>query len=326
MDKKTLFVAEIEDRLKGFFGDDEDETVKPKDESKDVFKEIAVSENKAPALEVEQTPPLDEEAILEKPVPVADEGFGDLDKAYDSFKEAGSVKSTAADLLTDLEDAILEKPLPMADEGLGDLDKAYDSFKAAGSVKSAVADGLLTDLEEKDSVVFSPLKTLKSVVLSIEWELDDQTLQAFEYQVNRMIDIFANNSEVIGILRILRFLGKYIKTEGSSAHPDAIKLILEGYDDIETIVLSRDMDGTKKRLILGNNAKKYRDWVTITGIDKGQEIRAIATPERATVALPEVPDDGGALSNVNLGDALEEIRKIIQAEFQALRVELRLSR
>jgi hypothetical protein len=222
---------------------------------------------------------------------------------------------------------------------------------------------LFEELITSTSIWYSPLKDLKSTVLSIEWELTDEIMEKFDKEVDKLINLFAEDNIVLGFLRILRFLGRYIKVKGIEAHYVSIKLLLSIYDDLERVLLTKEMTETKKHAVLLGNIEKYREWVetvdlTVRDEDKWaeEEIR----PEAAKRAVPDRYKENVITSPIILSKmqertmeetrrtskdelssldpisgmtpheafayALDEIKKVISAEFSALKAELKLWR
>ena len=222
---------------------------------------------------------------------------------------------------------------------------------------------LFEELVTSTSIWYSPLKDLKSTVLSIEWELTDEIMEKFDSEVNRLINLFAEDNIIIGFLRILRFLGRYIKVKGIEAHYISIKLLLSVYDDLERVLLTREMTEEKKRAVLSENIGKYKEWVetvdlTIPEEDKWakeetpvedvkkrlserQKMDDITEPIIIS-KMKEIPmeetirpskDEASSLNSISgmtpheaFAYALDEIKKVISAEFSALKAELKLWR
>jgi flagellar biosynthesis regulator FlbT len=222
---------------------------------------------------------------------------------------------------------------------------------------------LFEELITSTSIWFSPLKDLKSTVLSIEWELTDESMEKFDKEVNKLINLFAEDNIVLGFLMILRFLGRYIKAKGIEAHYVSIKLLLSVYDDLERVLLTQEMTGTKKHAVLLGNIGKYREWVETVDLTVRQEDKWAGggmPPEAAKQAIPDRHEEdvitepiiiskiqertmeetkrpskdevssldpiSGMTPHEAFAYALDEIKKVISAEFSALKAELKLWR
>lgn len=125
------------------------------------------------------------------------------------------------------------------------------------------------------SVFNSPLKDLKSVILSIEWEINDHILEQLEDEVNKLYLSYAGDHIIQGFLRIIRFLGRYIRVRGLSSNQDSINLLLSVYDHLESVMITKDMTEAKKHTTLIDNIKKYRAWVESTDLQTTEEAPAL---------------------------------------------------
>ncbi|MEN6321556.1 MAG: hypothetical protein ABFD82_22760 [Syntrophaceae bacterium] len=224
---------------------------------------------------------------------------------------------------------------------------------------------LFGELITSTSIWYSPLKDLKSTVLSIEWEMTDQIMEKFDQEVVKLSNLFAEDNIVLGFFKILRFLGKYIKLKGMEAHHVSVKLLLSIYDDLENVLLTRDMTDVKKREILLEDINKYKGWVETVDLDIRDEDKWDKKEEKPSKdAKPKVPESGGisvtaepTVLSENRGAiaeetihsskkddsssfivdtgitpheafayAVDEIKKMISAEFSALRAEIKMWR
>ena len=222
---------------------------------------------------------------------------------------------------------------------------------------------LFEELVTSTSIWYSPLKDLKSTVLSIEWELTEEIMEKFDDEINKLSKLFAEDNIVLGFLRILRFLGRYIKVKGIESHYVSIKLLLSVYDDLERVLLTREITEEKKHAVLLGNIEKYRVWVETVDLATPEESKWVGEeipsedvrktiPERhkedvitEPVVVSETKeitmeesirpskDEVSSLDSISgmtpheaFAYALDEIKKVISAEFSALKAELKLWR
>jgi hypothetical protein len=206
---------------------------------------------------------------------------------------------------------------------------------------------LFGELVTSTSIMYSPLKDLKSTVLSIEWEVTEQMMEKFDKEVSKLSDLFPEDKIILGFLKILRFLGMYIRVKGVDAHYVSVKLLMSVYDNLEKALLTKDISDAQKHELLCEEVKKYWDWVhTVDLAAKEDEAEreethiseepAIASKKQKELlkdkavraAREAVPPAGGMEMTPHeaFAFALEEIKKVISAEFSALRAELKLWR
>lgn len=120
---------------------------------------------------------------------------------------------------------------------------------------------LLGEMDDSNSIMFSHIKDLKSIVLSLEWELNDETLARFDEEILKLEDIYSEDLFTLAFARILRFLGRYIRVKGTESEPRSINLLLSTYDNLEAVLLSRNMAETEKYSLMLENISNYRQWV-----------------------------------------------------------------
>lgn len=132
------------------------------------------------------------------------------------------------------------------------------------------------------SILYSPLKDMKGIILSIEWEISDQILEQLEDEISKLYMLYTGDRVIQGFLRILRFMGRYIRVRGVRSNQDSINLLLFVYDQLENVMVSEGMTETKKHVILIDSIKKYRAWVENTDIETPEETQL---PETAAYEM-----------------------------------------
>ncbi|MEA2082941.1 MAG: hypothetical protein U9O82_01620 [Thermodesulfobacteriota bacterium] len=103
----------------------------------------------------------------------------------------------------------------------------------------------------------SPIKDLKAVVLSLDWEITDKTMQNFAEEIDRLEEMWAADKILIAFLQILRALGQYIAKKKARAHPDSVKLLYSVYNNLEKVILTEDMPRPQKKEIVAHELRKY---------------------------------------------------------------------
>ena len=182
----------------------------------------------------------------------------------------------------------------------------------------------------------SPLTSLKSIVLSMDWEINDSILNEFIQELNRLKAVFKQDGIVVKSLQLLEAIGKYILQKKSLTHPDSIKLLQSIYRDLEILLLSKGISETVRRNILIDEVAQFMKLkeklvapsrpVAVylsekSGVRAGS--KPALTPDPALHAKI-VSDKEQNPSLEAVLSALEEIKKNIRTEFTALRSELKL--
>jgi hypothetical protein len=168
----------------------------------------------------------------------------------------------------------------------------------------------------------SPLKWLKAIVMSIDWEITDDCLTEFIEQINRLkVTFYRNDKIALMFLKLLGSLGKYIKDQKTNSHPDAIKLLILTYKSLEKIVTTEDMDVVEKKIILASRARDFSELKTkmIQKDTKAEEQpEETGTPEIKNKNIKQAHNNDYLPYEKAVLESLDDIKQIIKDEFKAL--------
>ena len=161
----------------------------------------------------------------------------------------------------------------------------------------------------------SPLRELKAIVLSIDWEITDEVMIRFADQIADLQDVFKDDKVVLIFLQLLGSISEYIRINLGKSHPDAFKILSSLYNSLDAVVHAEGMSDAEKRKALSTELAKYKKL-------KGRLVPAetLAKSEKIPVAAeviipPQEPKP-------EIASAVEEIKGLIQTELQALRKEI----
>lgn len=187
----------------------------------------------------------------------------------------------------------------------------------------------------------SPLRNLKGIVLSIDWEITDEIMGSFLEEIERLQAVYENEKIPVMFLQLLGSVGKYIRSQKARAHPDAIRILNSVYNSFEKVLLDEEMPEAEKRKWLYSEVNRFKKLKEDIARDRTGKAASTSKPEPpAPPAVEQEPSGAGTTGgsptqSVDLSGmppheafayALEEIKQVIKAEFQALRAELRLWR
>jgi methyl-accepting chemotaxis protein len=142
--------------------------------------------------------------------------------------------------------------------------------------------------EDNDALEKSPLKDLKSIVLSIDWEISDEIMSRFLDQVNSLTGIYQGDRIILMFLSLLNSVGKYIKAKKENSDADVVKLLNSSYAALEKSVLTKEItEDEKKKLIITevNKFKKIRE--KLGGKPADEPKKDVISPEKEKVSQPE---------------------------------------
>lgn len=187
----------------------------------------------------------------------------------------------------------------------------------------------------------SPLRDLKAIVLSIDWEISDEIMNSFIKEIGRLEDVYKNDKPLLLFLRLLGSAGKYIRAKKANIHPGAIELLNSVYNSLENVVLSKGMTKVEKNQALPVQVEKFRELKEQiapgkAGADRKKEVKPseeikpvieeggdVKPEKHISEELPQ-SDMGPMIPYEAFTRALEEIKEVIKAEFKALKAELKI--
>lgn len=165
-----------------------------------------------------------------------------------------------------------------------------ESVPDFNDVRSDIEDAPTLE-EEHDDLEESPLKDLKSIVLSIDWEISDEIMSRFLEQVNGLMKVYQDDRIIQMFLKLLNSVGKYIKAKKENSDADVVKLLNSAYAGLEKAVLTKEItEDEKKKLIIAevNKFKKIRERLEgKSAAGTGKDIAA-SEKEKAGQMEPEV--------------------------------------
>ena len=114
------------------------------------------------------------------------------------------------------------------------------------------------DLFEFTSEESSSLTRLKSIILSLDWEINDEILQELDDELINLQAVWQEDKVAEVYLQGLRKIGNYIRTKGAYAHPNSIKLLLTFFYNFEKITSSEEITGDQITQLLKGDVRKFK--------------------------------------------------------------------
>lgn len=150
------------------------------------------------------------------------------------------------------------------------------------------------DLFEFGGEEETTISRLKTLVLSIDWEITDEVLLQFNEEILDLKDVWADEKIQMVYLQALEKIGKYIYREKADAHPNAIRLLLSMYYNLERIVLSGELSDAEKKKILLEDVQRFDKLKKLIN----REPKAAAEPPPAPMTLETADGDADALRDL----------------------------
>ena len=216
---------------------------------------------------------------------------------------------------------------------------------SGGKVDSELADRLDTlfdeDAEEpavQTGEADDPLDELKSLVMSIEWEITDDLMGRFVAQVDTLKSRYQDDRILVMFLQLLGSLGLYVKSNKGNAHPSAFSLLNSVYASFAKAALPGKISSSEKKKLLYVELNKYKELKEQIGFSRdGNKEAALDNKIPAQEAVtksggPQPPaedhddlfDEGaahpaGGITSQQFEAALEDLKQLIRDEFQKMR-------
>jgi len=145
----------------------------------------------------------------------------------------------------------------------------------------------------------SLLQHLKSVVLSIEWEISDTNIGQFIADVERLMGFFDSKTNPGLFLYILLNIGKHIRDQKAQANPEVVRLFHSAYNKFENIVNSQDSDNVDHKKYIQeaiDEFKKLKKNIRSKSVEKqnGLKNNAAGFEETETEQISGSPENGSA--------------------------------
>jgi hypothetical protein len=212
--------------------------------------------------------------------------------------------------------------------------------------------------ETESSSDQSVLSNLDSVMLTLDWEISDETMSSFLSEVTSLKSVLSQDRVLGGFLKILHSLGKYIQRRKGQTHPDAFTLLQSVHADLKKAVESQELSSKQKKDLLVKDIEQYNALKSkIAGKrdfkhhepERTSHGNALQDRQQATAPLgaeehgdapgdlsappsqeadqeiekqPKVAEEMHTLADKSVPEAVEELKAVIREEFQKLRKDL----
>lgn len=150
---------------------------------------------------------------------------------------------------------------------------------------------------------------LKSIILSLDWEITDEIIQRLDREVNKLQKHWQTSKIHLSFLQMFRSIGSYVLSKGSNTHPDSISLLHSLYKNFEHIVLNPSMTVATQKEILLKEMKKFND---LKQTISSAKISKVLKAEKERMTMSPMDDlIGTKVSNLSpVDDLIEEIHML----------------
>jgi polyhydroxyalkanoate synthesis regulator phasin len=160
-----------------------------------------------------------------------------------------------------------------------------------------------------------PLRDLKTIILSIDWEINEEVMSGFVEQIGVLQDKYQDDKIVLVFLQLLGSIGEYIRKNLGQSHPEAFRILNSLFSGLEKVVQEDGLDDNEKKRILSVELNKYKQL-------KGQLTPTKAPPaKKAAIGETSSAPKAEAIPH-DLHDAIEDLKLFFQKELDALKEEI----
>ncbi|MDY6791256.1 MAG: hypothetical protein SWH54_08315 [Thermodesulfobacteriota bacterium] len=165
-----------------------------------------------------------------------------------------------------------------------------------------------------------PLKELKEVILSIDWEITDDAMKRLADQVVQLKTRYKNDRIVFMLIQLLGSIGEYIRINKGKSHPDSFKFLNSLFKKIDKIFRTKGLTESEKKKLLAVEVNKYKALK-----DKLAPQKPVTQKEKQIKPTAKAKAEKTEVIPIELfTDAMDQIRQLIRSEFDSLREELKL--
>jgi len=172
---------------------------------------------------------------------------------------------------------------------------------SAGSIVSEL-DEKLDSIFGKEDEVFSfeensiaPLAELKGLMLTIDWEISDETILAFDTEVEQLKRLFVGENYAPPLLKMLSSLTAYLKAKKGDARPDTLNLFQSVFDALEKVVEDKGLSQQAKKSVVDAEIQNFKGFKKAllagpkskTAAAKPQDSRLAHVVPQEPVSAPE---------------------------------------
>ena len=187
-----------------------------------------------------------------------------------------------------------------------------------------------------------PLEELKSLVMSIEWEITDDLMGRFVSQVESLKERYQEDRILVMFLQLLGSLGLYVKSNKAGAHPTAFRLLNSVYASFANAAKPGKISSSEKKKLLYIELNKYKELKEQIGLSRdaatkepplGQERSPESSgpkvdernAQQASPTPPTIQPSAAPQTYITpqqFDEAITSIKQFIQNEFKRLREAL----
>jgi pilus assembly protein FimV len=144
----------------------------------------------------------------------------------------------------------------------------------------------------------APLTRLKSVILSLDWEISDEILDELIEEVATLRTMWEDDKVAQVYLQAMDKVGNYLRAEGVYAHHNAIKLLLTLFYNFEKIISSPDISGDTITSLLKADIRKFKVLQYQISMKKSAPVKVADRQDEPADEVESLPTENVLLNNL----------------------------
>ncbi|HHP7233722.1 MAG TPA: hypothetical protein ACFCUC_03750 [Desulfobacterales bacterium] len=196
--------------------------------------------------------------------------------------------------------------------------------------------------EPSSEEIQDPLRKLKTIVLSIDWEINETVMTGFVEQVGVLQDHYRDDKIVLVFLQLLGSLGEYIRVNLAKSHPESFQVLNSLFNQLESIAGAEHLSEAEKKKVLSQELARYKKLkaklaspVAKTTVEKRPpevkpvEVKSIEAkpvdgkPVESKPVEADAPETSPRAGAPPVAKLIAELKSSLMAEIKALRMEIR---
>jgi hypothetical protein len=174
---------------------------------------------------------------------------------------------------------------------------------------------IIDEKPDSEAGLSYPLRELKTIVLSIDWEITDEVMKNFVDQVVILKDKFKNDKIILVFLQLLGSIGEYIRVNLGKSHPDAFNLLSSSFNNLDKIVKTKDLGELEKKKLLSIELNHYKKL-------KEKLVAAKAPTRTNKPTESEEKNEEVITKQEDIVATLIELKQFIRSELKTIKEEL----
>lgn len=164
------------------------------------------------------------------------------------------------------------------------------------------------------------INELKAVLLAIDWEISDTTLENFKKVITNLLSRLKYYNIHFAFLKIINTTVQYIGTQKANAHTDSISFLHSVFESFEQIVQTPEMTYKEKKRLLETDIKKFQAFKNkiSSGNKTSKTVDDTSDEESCVPALSQF--DQTSMSGANDDNSLTTLSETNESDLQALSV------